>query len=498
MSRESLRRWLLAALLIVPLLLGTARGAAALPSLPIAPTTVGDYCADGEENAFLGLINQYRAANGLGALVHTQTLAAAAEHHSVDMATNTYFSHTLLDGTSVAQNLANHGYSDGSTWGENIAAGNASAAATFEQWRTSPPHNANMLNPSFGAIGIGRASGSSGYGTYWTTVFGATSDGAAAVCGGAPAPPEPADPAPAEPAPTQPTPAQPTSPPEPDVTANATTTAALNLRDGPSLGAAVLTVMPDGGRVAITGAAQSGFAPVAYGGLSGWASTDFLLVDGQTAPEPVAPDPGPSQGTTSVTETLNLRAAPNTTSAILAVMPAGATLAITGTAQQGFLPVNYDGVAGWAYTAFLSTGGAVDTPAAPAPSGGGTATVNDDLNLRSGASLAAAVLTVMPTGADVTLLGGSENGFVAVRYGGIEGWAWAGYLSAGGGTSAPAAGTLTTTTALNLRSGASLDNGVILVMPPGASVQVTGAARNGFVPVSFNGTEGWAFAAYLA
>lgn len=483
MFNESPRRWLLAVLLVVPVMLGSARSTAALPGLTIAPTTVGGYCADAEEDAFLGLINQYRAANGLGALVHTQTLAAAAEHHSVDMATNNYFSHPLLDGTSVAQNIANHGYADGTTWGENIAAGNASAATTFEQWRNSPPHNANMLNASFGAIGIGRAHGaSSSFGTYWTTVFGAASDGAAVVCGSAPAAPAPS---------------QPTSPPPANAVANATTTAALNLRDAPSLGATVLTVMPEGGRVAITGAARSGFAPLTYGGLSGWASTDFLAIDGQTAPEPVAPDPGPSQGTTTVTEDLNLRAGPSTTSTILAVMPAGTTLAITGSAQQGFLPVNYDGVAGWAHSAYLSTGG---TPASPTPappiSGGSTATVSDDLNLRASASLESTVLTVMPTGVTVTLTGGSANGFVAVRYGGIEGWAWASYLSSGG-TSAPAPGGMTTRTNLNLRTGASLDTSVILVMPPGAAVQVTGAASNGFVPVTYNGTSGWAFAAYL-
>lgn len=496
MLNESPRRCLVATLLVVAMLVGSARSVAALPQLPIAPTTVGGYCADAEENAFLGLINQYRAANGLGALAHTQTLAAAAEHHSVDMATNNYFSHPLLDGTSVAQNIANHGYPDRSTWGENIAAGNASAAATFEQWRTSPPHNANMLNASFGAIGIGRASGaSSGFGTYWTTVFGATNDGTAIVCGESAPEPVPAQPT-SPPAP--PVPSQPAQPPPADVSANATTTAALNLRNGAGLTALVLTVMPEGTRVAITGAAQSGFAPVQYGGIAGWASTDFLAIDGQTAPEPVAPDPGPSQGTTTVTEDLNLRAGPTTASTILAVMPAGTILAITGTADQGFLPVNYDGVAGWAYSAYLSTGG---TPAGPAPAaptaGGGTSTVTDDLNLRSTASLDSAVLTMMPTGATVTLTGGSDNGFVSVRYGGIEGWAWAAYLSAGG-TSAPTSSGTTTTTDLNLRTGASLYTGVVLVMPPGAVVQITGANTNGFVPVTYNGTSGWAFAAYLA
>src|SRR5688500_5833475 len=41
------------------------------------------YCAEPEELAFLALINQHRAQNGLGPLTLTQTLGAAAEHHSL-------------------------------------------------------------------------------------------------------------------------------------------------------------------------------------------------------------------------------------------------------------------------------------------------------------------------------------------------------------------------------------------------------------------------------
>ena len=57
--------------------------------------------------------------------------------------------------------------------GENIAAGNAGARATFEQWLTSPGHCTNMLNPSSREMGIGYASEpGSPYRHYWTQVFG--------------------------------------------------------------------------------------------------------------------------------------------------------------------------------------------------------------------------------------------------------------------------------------------------------------------------------------
>ena len=44
------------------------------------------------------------------------------------------------------------------------------------------------------------------------------------------------------------------------------------------------------------------------------------------------------------------------------------------------------------------------------------------------ASTNAAVLTVMPDGAQVALLGETSNGFAKVRYQGIDGWAYAIYL----------------------------------------------------------------------
>jgi uncharacterized protein YkwD len=135
------------------------------------------YCATGEELVFLGLINDYRAQNGLAPLVLTQTLGAAAEHHSIDMAENNYFSHTLSDGTTWSQNISNHGYTFNTYRAENIAAGNSSASNTFIQWKNSAGHNANMLNVNYRAIGIGYAyEQSSTYDHYWTTVFGGVVD----------------------------------------------------------------------------------------------------------------------------------------------------------------------------------------------------------------------------------------------------------------------------------------------------------------------------------
>ena len=141
------------------------------------PDTAG---LDAEEQAFLDILNQYRASSGLSPLTGCTSLHRAAQGHSEDMRDNDYFSHTGQNGSSPWDRACDACYSLGcgpsTAMGENIAAGNAAAQATFTQWRSSPGHNANMLGASFKVIGIGRATGGGQYGAYWPTVFGGASE----------------------------------------------------------------------------------------------------------------------------------------------------------------------------------------------------------------------------------------------------------------------------------------------------------------------------------
>ncbi len=162
---------------------------------PVATVHAQDsgYAPDEEEMVFLDLINGYRAGLGLGPLSLNYQLGAAADYHSYDMAINNYFDHYLFDGTDPATNMRNFGYT-GSTTGENIAAGMASAQEVMIAWQNSPEHDAGMRNPNFTEIGIGRVYGEgSHYGWYWTTNFGGG--------GGAPVQEAPVELAPVEQAP---------------------------------------------------------------------------------------------------------------------------------------------------------------------------------------------------------------------------------------------------------------------------------------------------------
>ena len=166
---------------------------------------------DGEEQAFLGLINQYRAQNGLGGLSFDGQLNDASKWMSQDMCAKNYFSHTDSLGRDPFARMAAFGYSYNTWKGENLAAGTDSAQAAFDIWRNSPGHNANMLNGNFTVIGIGRALGCAGYSSYWTTDFGGQG-------GAPPPPPPPPPPAPEPPPPPPPPPPDPTPAPTPEPT----------------------------------------------------------------------------------------------------------------------------------------------------------------------------------------------------------------------------------------------------------------------------------------
>ena len=122
------------------------------------------------------LTNIERAKANLQPLKLNDKLSNAAEDHSNDMAQDNFFSHTGVDGSTVSDRVKNNGY-EYSRVGENIAAGQTSAAEVVEGWMNSPGHRANILNPNYAEIGVGyeyleNDTGSSNYNQYWTQVFG--------------------------------------------------------------------------------------------------------------------------------------------------------------------------------------------------------------------------------------------------------------------------------------------------------------------------------------
>ena len=294
--------------------------------------------------------------------------------------------------------------------------------------------------------------------------------------------------------------------PAPPPTRTATTTDDLNLRAGPGTTNGVLTVIPRGATVSVTGNESGGFVPVTWDAYSGWAAVAWLAFASGPTPTPPRPTPTPTPATRQATTTddLNLRSGPGPANGVLAVIPADTTVTITGAASGGFLPVTWNGRSGWASSDYLRLSSPTPTPAptrtptpTPTPPLSQTnAAAKDDVNLRSGAGTSYPVVAVIPKGARLMLTGRAEGGFLSAAYEGRQGWVSADWVTADGAVAVPLAYGITRD-ALNLRSGPDATRSVLTVVVAGEVVELTGQRSNGFRSVRYGGTAGWMFEAYL-
>ena len=175
----------------VILFAGTLAGVIAAFAVVLAipsPSASADQSLDSEEQAFIILINNYRAQNGLGALSIDWSIQPASDWMSADLGINAYFDHydhctgNCVTGHQYDASVSRDpwarmcqvgGYCYNTWMGENIAGGFTTAQAVFTAWQNSPGHNANMLGSHYTAMGIARVyKAGSPYTWYWTNDFG--------------------------------------------------------------------------------------------------------------------------------------------------------------------------------------------------------------------------------------------------------------------------------------------------------------------------------------
>lgn len=101
----------------------------------------------------LRLVNEYRVSQGVGSLRLSGELNNVSCAHVKWMNATGNFSHTGVDGTDPFQRCEKAGtYCNA----ENVAFNSTgSLRAMFEQFKSSPGHNTNMLEPEYTEIGVG-------------------------------------------------------------------------------------------------------------------------------------------------------------------------------------------------------------------------------------------------------------------------------------------------------------------------------------------------------
>lgn len=173
------------------------------------------------------------------------------------------------------------------------------------------------------------------------------------------------------------TPVTPTAPKEESINQSYVTTANLNVRQGPGIGYALVTSIPNGTTVKAT--KQSGtWVHVTYNGKSGYVSTGYLKQTTTAPSAPVTPNAGDGgAGNASFdyvvnTPSLNVRTSASTSSAIIGRVTAGQTLRIVQT-SNGWHQIyigNTTGFVAASYVKAVPKGSTVNPTPTPAPSQG--------------------------------------------------------------------------------------------------------------------------------
>ncbi len=320
----------------------------------------------------------------------------------------------------------------------------------------------------------------------------------------------------------------------------------LNLRSGASRTSGIIMTLPQGTMLSVTGAETGGMLPVALGGLMGYVAGEYVftatdvelgLASPTPSPTPTpSPSPTPWQGMATVTahSGLKLRAQADTQSATLTTMPMGASVTVTGAAVNGFYPVRYGDLQGYAGADYLNllnhtpipvptaTPSPVPTPAVTAAAtkvpqasqivAGRTATViaASGLNMRADSNTYADVIATLAYGVDVLITGEKIGGFYPVRVGTLSGYVSADYLRFGEviqqaatpvPTPSPQAGAyrvvVESENGLNLRAAPDTSSQVVYVLPYGMVLTVLGEGENGFLRVQWAEYTGYVSSAFV-
>lgn len=163
------------------------------------------------------------------------------------------------------------------------------------------------------------------------------------------------------------------STPAPQGTTATVTASVLNVRNAPSaVGSLVVTKIRRNETFAITGRNDNGsWYKLNVNGVEGWVSSAYVRINNTAGGVPVVPgepqnvNPGDTIVSTSGVR-LNLRQAPTTASASLALVPANTSMKVVGrNASSTWFQVEYTGQTGWVSASFVRSASAINYNSIP-------------------------------------------------------------------------------------------------------------------------------------
>jgi uncharacterized protein YkwD len=141
------------------------------PSSSDAPPVTSSPASTPVARAVVDLTNAERTRAGIATLREEGRLAQAAQIQADQVARAGRLDHDLPGATfpRLQDRLSAVGYGWQAT-GENLASGQADAAAVVADWMRSQPHRENILNAAFTELGVGHTIDAAGR-AYYVQVF---------------------------------------------------------------------------------------------------------------------------------------------------------------------------------------------------------------------------------------------------------------------------------------------------------------------------------------
>lgn len=147
----------IACAVLAALVLGIAPALAADPAASSWRMSISrDYevTIQATDASYLDVVNAYRRSHGLRSLTVNKLLDAAALRHCRDLARHDTISHYGSDGSDPWERVVKTGYKPNLV-AENVAVGHDTFDYALREWKASPGHNENLLEP--GATEVGYA-----------------------------------------------------------------------------------------------------------------------------------------------------------------------------------------------------------------------------------------------------------------------------------------------------------------------------------------------------
>ena len=204
----------------------------------------------------------------------------------------------------------------------------------------------------------------------------------------------------------------------------------LYLRESP--GGDIITTLSYNTPVAVLSNSSSWYK-IAVNGREGYVSGEYITGTTQT---------DFSLGTAKIvcSTTVNFRSQPSTSSTVLASMPNGASVNITGV-SNGWFKATYNGQNGYVsadYVSFAGSGSSSSSNQSSSTPRTGKIVCDTSVNFRSQPNTSCSIIGSLYNGATVTILS-SENGWYKATYNGKTGYISADYVTATSGQASDSA-----------------------------------------------------------